>query len=57
VLLNGQELFQVEDDTFSSAGKVGLWTKADSVTWFDDLDVRVLDSSSSSGSAGAGSGE
>jgi hypothetical protein len=57
VLLNGQELFQVEDDTFSGAGKVGLWTKADSVTWFDDLEVRVLDSSSSSDSAGVGSGE
>ena len=27
------------DDTFSGAGKVGLWTKADSVTYFDDLTV------------------
>jgi len=25
------------DDTFKDAGKVGLWTKADSVTYFDDL--------------------
>lgn len=25
------------DDTFKEAGKVGLWTKADSVTYFDDL--------------------
>jgi len=57
VLLNGQELFQVEDDTFVDAGRVGLWTKADSVTWFDNLEVRVLDSSSSSDSADVGSGE
>lgn len=39
VFLNGKKLFEVEDDTFSRAGQVGLWTKADSVTWFDDLRV------------------
>lgn len=32
VLYNGQQLFEVEDSTFTDAGKVGLWTKADSVT-------------------------
>jgi hypothetical protein len=37
VSLNGQKLFTVVDDTFTSAGKIGLWTKADSVTAFDDL--------------------
>jgi hypothetical protein len=37
VALNGQTLFQVEDDTFTEAGKIGLWTKADSVVYFDDL--------------------
>ncbi|HVS61891.1 MAG TPA: hypothetical protein VMT85_00175 [Thermoanaerobaculia bacterium] len=41
--LDGRELFQVEDDTFTGPGKVGLWTKADSVTWFDDFAVRILD--------------
>jgi hypothetical protein len=35
--LNGEMLFEVVDSTFTTAGKVGLWTKADSVTWFDDL--------------------
>src|SRR5262249_52354707 len=35
VVYNGQSLFEVEDATFSSPGKVGLWTKADSVTLFD----------------------
>jgi hypothetical protein len=29
------ELFEVEDATFRDAGKIGLWTKADSVTLFD----------------------
>lgn len=37
VLLEGRELFQVEDSTFREAGRVGLWTKADSVTEFDDF--------------------
>jgi hypothetical protein len=27
------------DETFQDAGKIGLWTKADSVTYFDDLRV------------------
>jgi hypothetical protein len=39
VYLNGEHLFNVEDDTFTDAGKVGLWTKADSVTYFDDLKI------------------
>jgi len=37
VLLNGKELFTVEDSTFPEAGLLGLWTKADSVTLFDDF--------------------
>jgi hypothetical protein len=39
VYFNGAKLYEVEDDTFSAPGKVGLWTKADSVTQFDDLTV------------------
>ena len=39
VCLNGAKLYDVEDGTFSKAGKVGIWTKADSVTQFDDLTV------------------
>ena len=39
VWLNGQKLYEIEDSTFTEAGKVGLWTKADSVTYFDDLKV------------------
>ncbi|CAN5594164.1 hypothetical protein BH20ACI3_BH20ACI3_40510 [soil metagenome] len=39
VFVNGHKLYEVEDSTFPDAGKVGLWTKADSVTHFDDLRV------------------
>jgi hypothetical protein len=39
VYFNGQKLYEVEDSTFPEGGKVGLWTKADSVTYFDDLRV------------------
>ncbi len=37
VSFNGKKLFEVEDDTFKEAGAVGVWTKADSVTLFDDF--------------------
>ena len=37
----GQERLNLDEvtigDTFQAAGKIGLWTKADSVTAFDDL--------------------
>lgn len=36
---NGQLLVEAVDDTFA-AGKVGLWTKADSQTCFDDVEAR-----------------
>jgi hypothetical protein len=34
---NGKPMFEVEDSTFPDAGQVGLWTKADSETVFDDV--------------------
>jgi hypothetical protein len=34
---NGKQMFEVVDSTFADAGKVGLWTKADSVTLFDEV--------------------
>jgi 3-keto-disaccharide hydrolase len=34
---NGKQLFEVDDSTFTNAGMVGLWTKADSVTLFDEI--------------------
>ncbi len=36
---DGEKKIEATDNTFSEAGKVGLWTKADSVTYFDDLQV------------------
>jgi hypothetical protein len=39
VYFNGSKLYEVEDTTFTQAGRVGVWTKADSVTQFDDLTV------------------
>ena len=37
VTFNGKTLFEVEDTTFADAGIVGLWTKADSITAFDEF--------------------
>lgn len=39
VAFDGAPLFEVEDSTFTGAGKVGLWTKADSVTYFDGFEA------------------
>jgi hypothetical protein len=39
VYFNGTKLYEVEDGTFTQPGKLGVWTKADSVTQFDDLTV------------------
>jgi hypothetical protein len=39
VYFNETKLYEVEDGTFAQSGKVGVWTKADSVTQFDDLTV------------------
>src|SRR6266699_706108 len=36
---DGQKKIEATDDTFKDAGKMGLWTKADSLTYFDDLHV------------------
>jgi Beta xylosidase C-terminal Concanavalin A-like domain len=41
VRFNDALLFEADDATFKNAGKVGLWTKADSVTYFDDLRVKT----------------
>jgi hypothetical protein len=40
---DGQPYLEVKDDTFQKAGKIGLWTKADAVTYFDDLEVRPIE--------------
>jgi len=37
VLLDGKQYIEEEDDHIAGAGAVGVWTKADSVTAFDDF--------------------
>ena len=39
VYLDHRRILQGWDNTFAAAGKVGLWTEADSVTYFDDFRV------------------
>jgi hypothetical protein len=34
---DGAKVIDVNDSTFREAGAIGVWTKADSVTAFDDL--------------------
>jgi hypothetical protein len=41
ILFDGQTVFDVRDETFQS-GQIGLWTKADAVTYFDDLRLSVM---------------
>jgi hypothetical protein len=37
VMCDGKKALDWDDETFKDAGKVGVWTKADSVTVFDDF--------------------
>jgi hypothetical protein len=37
VIFDGNKVIEATDASFANAGKVGVWTKADSVTAFDDF--------------------
>ncbi|MGA2154599.1 MAG: hypothetical protein ABSH37_09295 [Bryobacteraceae bacterium] len=39
VYVNHRRILQADDKTFSGPGRLGLWTVADSVTYFDDFRV------------------
>ena len=39
VWYDGNKVLDAKEETFKDAGRVGLWTKADSVIEFDDLTV------------------
>jgi hypothetical protein len=41
VTYDGNQVLDAKDDTFKDAGRVGLWTKADSVMAFDDFSMLV----------------
>jgi hypothetical protein len=42
VTYDGKALFTASDKTFDGEGKLALWTKADSVTHFDRIEIRTL---------------
>jgi hypothetical protein len=42
VTFDGRPLFTATDRTFADAGRVALWTKADSVTRFDRIEIKTL---------------
>lgn len=42
VTFDGNQLFTATDRTFTDAGKVALWSKADSVTRFDRIEITPL---------------
>lgn len=42
VIWEGKPIIDARDDTFGDAGKVGVWTKADSVTYFNGLTATPL---------------
>jgi hypothetical protein len=41
ITFDDKELLEFEDDTFTQPGRVGVWTKADAASSFDDLEVRA----------------
>ena len=43
ISFDGRQLFTAQDTTFIGTGRVGLWTKADSVTYFDTIAITPLD--------------
>ncbi|MBI5362905.1 MAG: hypothetical protein HZA53_06975 [Planctomycetes bacterium] len=40
VYLDGRAYLQAKDASFLEPGKVGLWTRADARTYFDDLEIK-----------------
>lgn len=42
VFWNGTRVLDHRDTTFAEPGQVGVWTKADSVTYYDDLKIEAL---------------
>jgi hypothetical protein len=42
VSFEGKRLYEATDSTLANPGRVALWTKADSVTHFDDLRIRTF---------------
>ena len=43
IFFNEQPVIDINDETFKAGGKIGLWTKADALTFFDDLQLSIED--------------
>ncbi|WP_046869412.1 hypothetical protein [Microvirga massiliensis] len=43
VLFDGRQALTARDERFGAPGKVALWTKADSITRFDRLEIKPLE--------------
>jgi hypothetical protein len=42
VTFDGKELYRARDKSITAAGRVALWTKSDSVTRFDRIEIKTL---------------
>jgi hypothetical protein len=42
ISFDGKQLFTAQDNTVAGPGKVGLWTKANSVSYFDTISIVTL---------------
>jgi hypothetical protein len=42
ISFDGKKLFTAKDQTFAGAGKFALWTKADSITRFDQIEMKAM---------------
>ena len=42
ILFNEQPVIDVSDETFQAGGEIGLRTKADALTYFDDLQLSIV---------------
>lgn len=42
IMFDGKILYTARDSTFPGAGRVALWTKADSVTRFDRIEIKTM---------------
>jgi Domain of Unknown Function (DUF1080) len=40
--INGETKIETTDDTYTKAGRVGFWTKADAQSYFDDLTISPI---------------
>jgi hypothetical protein len=47
--LDGREVLTAQDGALGNAGSVGLWTKADAASSFDDFDARALEQTAKPG--------